>query len=221
MKVSIGKAAKAAGVTVTTLREWDKAGKVVSERTPGGHRRYEIESVLSYANRNKNCDKITVIYVRISKAMDPAELGKQKQILQLYCASKGWKYRTIEDIGSGLNYNRQGLLELIKLIETNQLERIVLNYKDRLMRFGNELIKEICKYHNVEIVTITEDEEKCYEEELIEDALSIITMFSAKLYGSKSSKYRMVLEEAKKIFNPKDEKEIQSSKNIKKSQSCS
>ena len=76
MKVSIGKAAKEAGVTVTTLREWDKAGKVVSERTPGGHRRYEIESVLSYANRNKKCEKITAIYTRISNTVDQSELEK-------------------------------------------------------------------------------------------------------------------------------------------------
>ncbi len=220
MKVSIGKAAKEAGVTVTTLREWDKAGKVVSERTPGGHRRYEIESVLSYANRNKKCEKITAIYTRISNTVDQSELEKQKEILQLYCASKGWKYKTIEDIGSALNYNRAGLLELIKLIETNKLERIVLNYKDRLLRFGNELIKEICKYHNVEIVIVTEDEEKCYEEELIEDTLSIITMFSAKLYGNRSRKYKAILDEAKKLFNCKDEKEHQDAKDTKKSQSC-
>lgn len=221
MKVSIGKAAKEAGVTVTTLREWDKAGKVVSERTPGGHRRYETESVLSYANRNKNCEKVTAIYTRIPKSMDQAELEKQKHILQLYCASKGWKYKTIEDVGSGLNYNRAGLLEFIKLIESNKLERIVLNYKDRLMRFGNELLKEICKYHNVEIVVLTEDEEKSYDEELIEDALSIISMFSAKLYGSKSRKYKAVLEEAKNLFSPDDDKEIQSHKDRRRSKSCS
>ena len=74
--------------------------------------------------------------------MDQADLEKQKHILQLYCASKGWKYKTIEDVGSGLNYNRAGLLEFIKLIESNKLERIVLNYKDRLMRFSNELLKK-------------------------------------------------------------------------------
>lgn len=221
MKVSIGKAAKEAGVTVTTLREWDKAGKVVSERTPGGHRRYDIESVLSYANRNKNCEKITAIYSRVSRSMDYNELEKQKQILQLYCASKGWKYKTIEDIGSGLNYNRAGLLEIIKLIETNKLERIVISYKDRLMHFGNELIQEICKYHNVEIVIVTDDEEKCYEEELIEDTLSIITTLSAKIFGSKSRKYRIVLDEAKRLFVGREAKENQSQEKEKKSQSCS
>ena len=175
--------------------------------------------MLSYANRNKKCEKITAIYTRISNTVDQSELEKQKEILQLYCASKGWKYKTIEDIGSALNYNRAGLLELIKLIETNKLERIVLNYKDRLLRFGNELIKEICKYHNVEIVIVTEDEEKCYEEELIEDTLSIITMFSAKLYGNRSRKYKAILDEAKNYLIAKMKKSIKMQK-IQKSQSC-
>ncbi|MGU8989809.1 recombinase family protein, partial [Clostridium perfringens] len=70
----------------------------------------------------------------------------------------------------GLNYNKKGLLELIKLIETNQIERLVLNYKDRLLRFGSEIIFEMCKYHDVDVVVVTESESKTYEEELVEDA---------------------------------------------------
>lgn len=200
MKVPIGKAAKEAGVTVVTLRAWEKAGKIVSERTQGGHRRYELESVLNYANRNMPQEKVTAIYARVSTPGKKNDLDTQRQVLQLYCASKGWKYKTIEDIGSGLNYSKKGLLELIKLIETNQIERIVLNYKDRLLRFGSELVFEICKFHNVEVVILTEDEEKSYEEELVDDALSIITVFSAKLYGSRSHKNKSIVEKAKELF---------------------
>ena len=114
--------------------------------------------------------------------------------------TKGWKPTIIEDIGSGLNYNKKGLLELIKLIETNQVERLVLNYKDRLLRFGSEIIFEMCKYHNVEIVIVNEDETKTHEEELVEDVLSIITVFSAKLYGSRSHKNKTIVDESKKLF---------------------
>ncbi len=200
MKITIGKAAKEAGVTVETLRSWEKAGKIKSERTKGGHRRYEIEEVESYANRDRKTEKVTAIYGRVSTAARKNDLEMQKQVLQLYCASKGWKYKIVEDIGSGLNYNKKGLLELIKLIESNQIERIVLNYKDRLLRFGSEIIFEICKYHGVEIVILNEDEIKTYEEELVEDVLSIITVFSSKLYGSRSHKNKMVVETANKLF---------------------
>ena len=202
MKVPIGKIAKEVGVTVDTLRNWDKAGKIVSERTKGGHRRYDLEAVLSYANRNKELEKVTAIYVRVPTPSRKNDLEMQKQVLQLYCASKGWKYKIVEDIGSGLNYNKKGLLELIKLIEANQIERIVLNYKDRLLRFGSEIIFEICRCHNIQIVVLAEEEEKekSYEEELVEDVLSIIKGFSAKLYGSKSHKNKTVVENAKKLF---------------------
>ena len=219
MKVSIGKAAKEAGVTVTTLREWDKAGKVVSERTPGGHRRYEMETVLNYASRKKNNEKVTAVYARVSTPSRKNDLEMQKQVLQLYCASKGWKYTVIEDIGSGLNYKKKGLLELIKLVESNRIERIVLNYKDRLLRFGSEIIFEICKYHNVDIVVLTEDEEKSYEEELVEDVLSIITVVSAKMYGSKTHKNKAIVENAKRLFKKAAEDDEDCNKNSETVQS--
>lgn len=156
--------------------------------------------VVNYANRNRNIEKITAIYARVSTPARKNDLSMQRQVLELYCASKGWKYKVIEDIGSGLNYNKKGLLELIKLIESNQIERIILNYKDRLLRFGSEIIYEICKYHNIEIVVINEDEIKTYGEELVEDVLSVINVFSAKLYGSRSHKNKTVVENAKKLF---------------------
>lgn len=204
MKVTIGEAAKEVGVTVETLRAWEKAGKIKSERTRGNHRRYDIEEILGYANKSKPNNKVTAIYVRVATLSRKNDLDMQRQVLELFCASKGWKYKIIEDIGSGLNYNKKGLIELIKLIESNQIERIVLNYKDRLLRFGSEIIFEICKYHNVEIVIINDDEAKTYEEELVEDVLSVITVFSAKLYGAKSHKNKAVVDNAKKLFAEKE-----------------
>ena len=201
MKVTIGTVAKEVGVTVETLRTWEKHGKIKSERTVGGHRRFELEEILSYANRNKANEKVTAIYARVSTPSRKNDLNMQRQVLELFCASKGWQYKIIEDIGSGLNYNKKGLLELIKLIESNQIERIVLNYKDRLLRFGSEIIFQICKYHNIEIIIVNEEESKTYEEELVEDVLSVITVFSSKLYGNKSNKNKKIVDDAKKLFN--------------------
>ena len=114
MKVTIGKAAKELGVTVKTLRAWEKAGKIKSERTQGNHRRYKLEEITGYANRNKANLKVTAIYARISTPSRKNDIDMQRQVLELFCASKGWQYTIIEDIGSGLNYNKKGLLELIK-----------------------------------------------------------------------------------------------------------
>ncbi len=221
MKLPIGKAAKEIGVTVVTLREWEKSGKVPSERTKGGHRRFDLETVLGCASLRKDTEKVTLIYARVSTPSRKNDLDMQKQVLQLYCASKGWKYKVIEDIGSGINYNKKGLLELIRLIESNAIECIVINYKDRLLCFGSELIFEVCKYHNIEIVVLTEDEEKSYEEELVDDVLSVITVFSAKLYGSKSHKNKAIVEVAKKLFKKEGEEYGNCSENSAPAQPCS
>ena len=204
MKVPISKASKELGVSIDTLRRWEKEGRITSERTPGGHRRYDLEKLrqtVEGESKGKDEDKVTVIYARVSTPNKKDDLKSQIEKLELYCASKGWKYKVIQDIGSGLNYNNKGLLELIKLIETDQIERIVIYYKDRLLRFGSEIVFEICKYHNVEVVILNEDEDRTYEEELVEDVLSIITVFSAKLYGSRSHKNKKIVREAKKLFD--------------------
>jgi putative resolvase len=202
MKLPIGKVAKEIGVTLDTLRRWEKEGKITSERTPGGHRRYDLDQVLAYVNqkRNKTIEKVAVGYARVSTAKKKDDLERQKQVLELYCASKGWKYRILEDIGSGLNYDKKGLKELIRLIETNQISHLVLNYKDRLLRFGSEIIFEMCRIRGIEVVVLNEDEQKTYEEELVEDVLAIITVFSAKLYGSRSHKNKKIVEENTKLF---------------------
>ena len=94
---------------------------------------------------------------------------------------------------------------MIKLIENNQIERIVLNYKDRLLRFGSDMIFEMCKYHSIDIVVVNDEESKTYEEELVEDVLSVITVFSAKLYGNRSHKNKNIVDNAKKMFGEKEQ----------------
>ena len=202
MKISIGKVAKEVGVTPDTIRRWESEGKITSERTSGGHRRYDMDQIKIYAsNKNtKDIEKVAIGYARVSTPNKKDDLERQKQVLELYCAAKGWKYRIIDDIGSGLNYNKKGLKELIHLIETNQMSHLVLNYKDGLLRFGSEIIFELCRLHSVEVVILNNDERKSYEEELVEDVLSVITVFSAKLYGSRSHKNQKAVESAKKIF---------------------
>lgn len=202
MKVPIGVIAKELGVQDATIRRWEKEGHIRSERTPGGHRRYDMDEVLSYANqkKKKQVEKIAIGYARVSTPKKKDDLERQKQVLELYCAAKGWKYKIIEDIGSGLNYNKKGLHELIRLIELNKVNTLVLNYKDRLLRFGSEIIFEMCRIHGVDVVILNEDEQKTYEEELVEDVLAMITVFSAKLYGSRSHKKKRMIDSVQKMI---------------------
>lgn len=200
MKMAITEAAKFLGVDISTLRRWEDAGKIKSERTKGGHRRYDKDELLSISNKRKNI-KLTVAYARVSSSDQKEDLERQISNVSAYCIARGYQFKVISDLGSGLNYNKKGLIELIDLICSNEIERIVINYKDRLIRYGYEIIEEVCKHHNVTIEVINHTEDKTYEEELVEDVLSIITVFSSRLYGSRSHKIKKIVDEVKKIMN--------------------
>ena len=194
MKVSIGQLAEETGVSIDTLRRWEREGKITSERTEGGHRRYDLSKIKVQLGRMRPpTDKMTVGYARVSTPTKKEDLERQKQVIELFCASKGWKHTILTDVGSGLNYNKKGLKELLQRIEQNEVERLVLNYKDRLLRFGAELVFTLCELQGVEVVIIHKGEQPTFEEELAQDVLEIITVFSARLYGSRSKKHKNMM----------------------------
>ncbi len=200
MYLSIKEAATFLGVAESTLRRWEKEGKLTPERTSGGHRRYSRELLTALRNKKDN-NKITIGYCRVSSSDQKEDLKRQVENVTNYCIANGYQFRLIEDLGSGLNYKKKGLKELLLLIESREIERIVINYKDRLMRFGYEMLEDVCRLNNVKIEVINHSEDKTYEEELVEDVLSIITVFSSRLYGSRSQKTRKILKTSKQMFS--------------------
>lgn len=209
--VSIGKAANILGVSIPTLRNWDKAGKLTpSFITSGGTRMYDLATLnLIKGKKSIVPDRYTLAYARVSTQSQKKELETQKELLTLYCSKQGYRYKLISDIGSGLNYSKPGLDELIELICSGQIERLVLVHKDRLLRFGSEIIFKLCNIHNVEVEIINVGEELNPNEELVKDVLEIITVFSAKLYGRRSYKSLKMIDDLKKNlgedFNGKEE----------------
>ncbi len=202
--LSIGQASKLLGVTIQTLRNWDKKDLLKpDEFTKGGERRYKLES-LRRINRNIvfNQDKLkTIAYARVSSHDQQDDLIRQVQVLELYCARCGFNYEVIQDLGSGMNYYKKGLTKLLNLILDNQVKRLVLTHKDRLLRFGAELVFSICEAKEVEVVIINKgDENVRFEEELAKDVLEIITVFSARLYGSRSKKNKKLLDEMQEVI---------------------
>ena len=114
-----------------------------------------------------------------------------------YCCSKGFTYEVIQDLGSGLNYSKKGLKKLIEQICLNNIERLVITHKDRLLRFGSELIFSLCEQFRVEVLILNASPDKAFEKDLVNDVLEIITVFSARLYGSRSRKSKALLEKLK------------------------
>ena len=195
MRVSIGKAAKELGVSRDTLRRWEAAGKIEVERTPNGHRRYDLAKLRGIVPRKAHSERVTLAYARVSSHDQKDDLVTQVALLESFCAANGWSYEVVQDLGSGLNDNQRGLRQLIKRLCMGDVGRLVLTHKDRLLRFGSEIVFAICEEFNVEVTVLNQSEKPLsFEEELAGDVLEIITVFSARLYGSRSHKNRKLVE---------------------------
>jgi len=121
-------------------------------------------------------------------------------VLMAHCKSEKWdNIEPIRDLGSGLNYKKKGLQRLIALILDDRVERLVITHKDRLLRFGSELIFTLCEQMGTQVVILNPREEASFEEDLATDVLEIITVFSARLYGSRSRKNLKIMQKLHEI----------------------
>lgn len=205
--VKIGEAAKILGTTPETLRKWEQTGEVTPTRkTQGGTRYYDISELVQL----NSGDYPTIGYARVSSSDQKADLDRQHAMLEAYCAAKGWRTEIIKDLGSGMNYRKKGLMILLEKILRKQIKRLVLTHKDRLLRFGSELVFTLCELQGIEIVIIHQGEQPSFEEELAQDVLEIITVFSARLYGSRSKKHKQLMtaltEEGDKLYEETQKK---------------
>ncbi len=200
--LTISEASKLLGVAKSTLRRWEEEGKLIPDvRTKGGQRRYKLSSLLPETKHKNSYNRKTIAYIRVSSYDQKDDLERQKKVLEMYCASNGWDFEIISDLGSGINYNKKGLKTLINSIIDGEVGRLVITHKDRLLRFGAELIFAICEAKEVEVVIINKGEDTTFEEDLAKDVLEIITVFSARLYGARSHKNKKLIEGMKKVVD--------------------
>ncbi|MCC6447543.1 MAG: IS607 family transposase [Chitinophagaceae bacterium] len=204
--LGIKKLAEKLSVSQSTLRRWETEGRITPIRTGGNHRRYDLTKVLQEMNfiegeSRKDKSKPSCCYARVSTKEQRGDLERQRQILELFCTSRGYEYIVIDDFGSGLNYNKSGLIRLIEMITARKIGRLVLTHKDRLLRFGSEIIFKLCQENDIEVCIINRDEEKTDDnKEFVNDVLEVITHFSSVLYGKRSHKNKHILEQNKKLF---------------------
>ena len=194
------------GVTAQTLRNWDKEGKLKpSYVKSNGYRYYSEDSILSYTQERKTKKNLNVIgYARVSSKKQSDDLERQVNNLKTYLDSKYTDYEIITDIGSGINYRKPGLKKLIEKINRKEVDLIVVLYKDRLLRFGFELVEYFAELNNVKI-EILDKIDKNQDQELVEDLVQIITVFSCKIQGKRKTKAREIIDEfsqkIEKIYN--------------------
>ena len=193
--MSIGKFAKELGVTPEHVRTMHRTGEVIPARiSEKGTRYYSDEQLRELKNsQTPHRDEKVVAYCRVSTKSQKDELEKQVENVKSYMYAKGYSFEVITDIGSGINYKNKGLQQLISLIDSNQVTKLVILHKDRLVRFGFELIQLLCDLHDVKI-EIIDNSERSKEEELTNDLIQIITVFANRLYGSRSKKTKTLIE---------------------------
>ena len=163
-------------VSKETLRLWAESGKIKTIKTDGGHRRY------IYDDKTDTKDtKVKFIYTRVSSAKQQPDLERQIKFLQKIYPD----YKVISDIGSGLNFKRKGFNKLLEAILTGTVKEVVVAHKDRLCRFGFEIFENLCKHFSTTLTIVDDKDGKSQTDELAEDLLSIITVFTARFYGQR------------------------------------
>ena len=186
--LSIRETAMMLGISEVTLRRWEKLSKFVPKfRTIGNHRRYSLTQIKELINPDYlKKERKNILYSRVSSVGQKKDLEYQQQILKQYSIENNvTNIIEINDLGSGINFKKKGLKKLVHMIINNEVNTVYLTNKDRLLRFGTELIITIAEEFNTSIKILSEKQET-FEETLSKDVLEIITVFSSRLYGKRS-----------------------------------
>lgn len=177
------------GVTPQTLRTWHKEGRLnPAFITDGGHRRYTHKQYLEFVGETSNqTTKLNVGYVRVSSKKQSDDLVRQAQMMENYLIAKGKPFKIIQSVESGINYKNPQLHELIRLVVNKEVDTVYVLYKDRLVRFGFDLLEFLFNEFGVSIEVVNQQTEST-QEELVTDLIQVLTTFSTKLNGKRKNK---------------------------------
>jgi inosine-5'-monophosphate dehydrogenase len=205
--IRLNEMAKRLNVSVKTLQRWDREGILVAKRTPTDRRYYTEDQYLEYIGSSTKSKRKTIAYVRVSSANQKDDLRNQITFIRNYVNAKGEILDdVIEDIGSGLNYNRKYWNDLLlNQIPKGEIEKIYITYKDRFVRFGFDWFKRFCNRYNCEIVVIN-NPDTSPQKELIDDLISIIHVFSDRINGLRKYKKDISSDESLQDGNLSDER---------------
>lgn len=205
--IRLNEMAKRLNVSVKTLQRWDREGILVAKRTPTDRRYYTEDQYLEYIGSSTKSKRKTIAYARVSNANQKDDLRNQITFIRNYVNAKGEILDdVIEDIGSGLNYNRKHWNDLLlNQIPKGEIEKIYITYKDRFVRFGFDWFERFCNHYNCEIIVIN-NPDTSPQKELVDDLISIIHVFSCRIYGLRKYKKDISLDESLQDGNLSDER---------------
>ena len=186
------------GVSVKTLQRWDKDGILKANRTPTDRRYYTYDQYLQFKGiQTENDRRDVVIYARVSTRNQKDDLQNQVEFLKQFCNAKGMIVnQCMEEVGSGLNYNRKKWNKLLEEVMEHRIKTIVISSKDRFIRFGYDWFEKFCEKFHTKIM-IVNNEALSPNEELVQDIISILHVFSCRLYGLR--KYKNQIKEDEEL----------------------
>jgi putative resolvase len=198
--LSAGEAARALGVSVKTIQRWDKAGLLPVIRTATNQRRIPVD-IVHHLLKGQGSSLRCAIYARVSSAKQEQEghLTRQVDRLQQVASERGYQVMAlIVEQASSLNEGRRGMKRLIHLVDQQEIDVILIEYPDRLVRFGFGYLEETFRWKQVRLEVVEPPKEQTPTEELVADLLSIVTVFSGRLYGSRAKNVRRCVSNALK-----------------------
>ena len=206
----VGEFAKLLNVTVKTLQNWDKQGTLKAYRTPTNQRFYteeQLNQILNLSNSNQiKKQGLKIGYCRASTDNQKNSLGNQEEYLRSYTNAKGVILdEVLSDIGSGINYNRKNFNKILELVEAGEISEIYVTYKDRFVRFGFDWFNTFCDKHGAKIIILNQPSTSP-EQELAEDLLNIVTVFSARSHDLRT--YKKQLEQNLNETNNKNKSKL-------------
>ena len=183
------------GVSVSTLQRWDRQKKLIPGRTPTNRRMYTDEHLVQATGiLNTGKERRVIVYARVSSQAQKPDLENQRSMLEQFCAASGIAVdEWVTEIGGGLNFKRPKFVKLVDQVVSGSVDTLVIAHKDRLARFGFELLEHLCESHGCKLIVMN-TESLSPEQEMIQDMLSIVHCFSARLYGLRH--YKKALEKA-------------------------
>lgn len=184
-----------------------KTGKIKATKLPSGHYDYDIDSVYGLIGKRNKIKRVNVLYCRVSTPKQKKDLENQKKTLEEFCAKNGLTISNIyEDIGSGINFERKGLSELILKVINHEVSKVIITYKDRLSRIAFGLFKNLFEEFNCEIVVLNEiDDPKTMEKEIFKEIVDMIHCFSMRLCSSRRKEKLKLVEKQLKLDEEADE----------------
>lgn len=204
--IRLNEMAKRLGVSTKTLQRWDKDGILVAKRNPNNRRYYTENQYLEYIGKSNSNDQKIVAYARVSNNNQKDNLKNQITFIRNYVNAQGEILDdVIQDIGSGLNYNRKHWNDLLlNQIPKGNIKKIYITYKDRFVRFGFDWFERFCNHYDCKIIVIN-NPDTSPQRELIDDLISIIHAFSYRIYGLRKYKKDICLDESLQNGNLSDE----------------